>query len=160
MPVQRCRLDPDLQGKVALAVDCSGHEGAVLKGCRIVRRMGEVVLVGVPWRKYTDLTAHDVLNPVFFNHVTLRSGWEWELPMHGRSFQWEELLGGYNNALHSIFSGFSRALEWLTEGKIPLDGLVRSTSPDNPERLYADIMARHIDEPFIVLDWSGLTSSP
>ncbi|RVJ49592.1 hypothetical protein CN175_20450, partial [Sinorhizobium meliloti] len=70
------------------------------------------------------------------------------------------LLGGYNNALHSIFSGFSRALEWLTEGKIPLDGLVRSTSPDNPERLYADIMARHIDEPFIVLDWSGLTSSP
>lgn len=155
--MQRCRLDPDLQGKVALAVDCSGHEGAVLKGCRIVRRMGEVVLVGVPWR---HLTAHDVLNPVFFNHVTLRSGWEWELPMHGRSFQWEELLGGYNNALHSIFSGFSRALEWLTEGKIPLDGLVRSTSPDNPTRLYADIMARHIDEPFIVLDWAGLTSSP
>lgn len=153
--------DPDLAGKVALVVDCSGHEAAVLEGCRIVHRMGEVVLVGVPWRKYTELTAHDVLNAVFFNHVTLRSGWEWQLPMHARSFLWEELLEGYNNVPHSIFSGFSRALEWLSEGRIPLGGMVHHAQPEFPERLYAAIMARHIDEPFIVLDWThSLASSP
>lgn len=146
--------DPDLAGRVALVVDCSGHEGAVLEGCRIIRRMGEVVLVGVPWRKHTDLTAHDVLNAVFFNHVTLRSGWEWELPMHARSFLWAELLEGYNNAPHSIFSGLSRALDWLAEDKIPLHGLVHHAKPDDPATLYGDIMARHIVEPFIVLDWS------
>ncbi|MGQ3215607.1 zinc-binding dehydrogenase [Shinella sp.] len=151
--------DPDLQGKVALVVDCSGHEGAVLDGCRIVRRMGEVVLVGVPWRKYTDLTAHDVLNAVFFNHVTLRSGWEWELPMHGRSFLWEELLEGYNNAPHSIFSGFARAIEWLAEDRIPLDGLLHRATPENPTKLYADVMARQIAEPFIVVDWSRLSNT-
>lgn len=145
--------DPNLQGRVALVVDCSGHEGAVLEACNIVRRMGEVVLVGVPWRKHTDLTAHDITNAVFFKHVTLRSGWEWELPMHDRSFLWEELLEGYNNSPHSIFSGFSNALEWLSEGSIPLDGLVYHATPENPERLYADIMARHIDEPFIAFDW-------
>ncbi len=153
--------NPDLAGKVALVVDCSGHEGAVLEGCRIVRRMGEVVLVGVPWRKYTDLTAHDVLNAVFFNHVTLRSGWEWELPMHNRSFAWEELLDGYNNAPHSIFSGFARALEWLSEGRIPFDGMVCRARPESSEMLYADLMARQIDEPFIVLDWArAQTPSP
>lgn len=145
--------DPALQGQVALVVDCSGHEGAVLDGCNMVRRMGEVVLVGVPWRKYTDLTAHDITNAVFFKHVTLRSGWEWELPMHGRSFLWEELLEGYNNAPHSIFGGFCRALEWLAEHRIPLDGLIHRATPENPEVLYAGIMRRNIAEPLIVLEW-------
>lgn len=145
--------DPDVQGRVALVVDCSGHEGAVLEGCNMVRRTGEVVLVGVPWRKYTELTAHDITNAVFFKHVTLRSGWEWELPLHDRSFLWEELLEGYNNAPHSIFGGFSRSLEFLAEGKIPLDGLIRRAKPDEPEALYSDITRRNIAEPFIVLEW-------
>lgn len=146
--------DPELQGQVAIVVDCSGHEGAVLDGCNMVRRMGEVVLVGVPWRKYTDLTAHDITHAVFFKHVTLRSGWEWELPMHGSSFLWEELLEGYNNAPHSIFGGFSRALAFLAEGRIPLDGLIHRATPEQPEALYADIMKRTIAAPFIILDWT------
>lgn len=148
--------DPAYQGKVALVVDCSGHEGAVLEGCRIVRRLGEVVLVGVPWRKLTDHSAHGLTHAVFFNHVTLRSGWEWELPMHGRDFLWEELLEGYNNAPHSIFGGFERSLHWLAEGQIPLDGLVYRAVPEEPAALYAAIMARRIAEPFIVLDWEAM----
>lgn len=148
--------DPAYQGKVALVVDCSGHEGAVLDGCKIVQRMGEVVLVGVPWRKLSDHSAHDVTHAVFFNHVTLRSGWEWELPMHGRSFLWEELLEGYNNAPHSIFGGFERALRWLAEGRIQLDGLIHRAIPDDPAATYAAIMARKIAEPFILLDWEAM----
>lgn len=146
---------PDYQGKVALVVDCSGHEGAALDGCKIVRRMGEVVLVGVPWRKLSDRSAHDITHAVFFNHVTLRSGWEWGLPMHGRSFLWEELLEGYNNAAHSIFGGFARALEWLAEGRFPLDGLMYHAKPDDPTALYANIMSRRIEEPFILINWEG-----
>jgi threonine dehydrogenase-like Zn-dependent dehydrogenase len=148
--------DPTYQGKVALVVDCSGHEGAALEGCKIVRRMGEVVLVGVPWRKLSDHSAHDVTHAVFFNHVTLRSGWEWELPMHGRSFLWEELLEGYNNAPHSIFGGFERSLQWLAEGRIPLDGLIHRAVPEDPAAIYAAIMARQIAEPFILLDWEAM----
>lgn len=146
--------DPDLKGQAALVVDCSGHEGAVLEACQMVRRMGEVVLVGVPWRKLTDRSAFEVMQAVFFNHVVLRSGWEWELPIHGRSFVWEELLQGYNNASHSIFGGFTRALEWLAEGRVRLDSLVHIARPDDPEALYSKVMDRAIDEPFIVLDWS------
>lgn len=148
--------DPALAGRVALVVDCSGHEGAVLEGCRMVRRMGEVVLVGVPWRRMSEHSAHDVMSTVFFNLVTLRSGWEWELPVHSRAFLWEELLEGYNNAPQSIFGGFARALQWLAEGHIPLGGLVHRAAPTNPETLYADIASRRIREPFIVLDWTGI----
>lgn len=147
--------DPMLRGQVALVVDCSGHEAAVREGCQMVRPRGEVVLVGVPWRKLTDLSAHDLLGLVFFNLVTLRSGWEWELPVQGRCFQWETLLEGYNNAPHSILGGFARAMDWLAEGRIPLAGLVHVARPEDPAQLYADIMARRIAAPFIVLDWTA-----
>ena len=37
---------------------------------------GEVVLIGVPWVKRTDLSAFDLLHAVFHRYVYLRSGWE------------------------------------------------------------------------------------
>ena len=147
--------DPEFLGKVALVVDCSGHEAAVRDGCRIVRKMGEVVLVGVPWRRRTEIHAHDILSAVFFNFVRLRSGWEWEIPVQSRDFVWEELLEGYNNAPHSTFGGFQRALKWLAEGKVRMEGLTIRLSPGNPQKLYGDIRNRSIKEPFIVLDWEG-----
>jgi len=38
--------DPSLRGQVGLVVECSGHEQATLDACRMVRKRGEVVLVG------------------------------------------------------------------------------------------------------------------
>lgn len=148
--------DPNYIGKVALVADCSGHEAAVMDGCKVVRKMGEVVLIGVPWRRYTDLHAHDILSSVFFNFVNLRSGWEWEIPVKGRDFVWEELLEGYNNAPHSIWSGFERAMRWLSDGRVGTAGLMKKVSPTDPKSVYADIMDRRIEEPFIVYDWSAL----
>lgn len=147
--------DTALAQKVALVVDCSGHEGAVLEGCKIVRRMGEVVLIGVPWRKLTDHTAHDVMSAVFFNLVTLRSGWEWQLPVQSKAFVWEELFEGYNNAPNSIMGGFNRALDWLAEGRFALDGMMHKAQPNNPAALYDSIARRQIAEPFIILDWTS-----
>ena len=145
--------DVAIAGDVALVVDCSGHEQAVLGACRIVRRHGDVVLVGVPWKRHTDIPAHEILHAVFNNFVLLRSGWEWEFPILSRAFQWEELLEGYNNSPQSIFSGLAKALKWLADGRIPLDGLVRSMSPDQPEAVYGALLERSIAEPFVVLDW-------
>lgn len=152
MPIE----DPDYARRVAMVVDCSGHEGAVLDACRIVRQGGEVVLVGVPWRKLTDIAAHDVLREVFFGFVHLRSGWEWEVPIHGRDFVWEELLEGYNNASQSIFTGFSKALRWLSEGRVDVNDLITTRPAGDPEAVYSAIAAREIEEPLIVLDWSGV----
>ncbi|NQV82125.1 MAG: dehydrogenase [Alphaproteobacteria bacterium] len=148
--------DPAYQGKVAMVVDCSGHEAAILDGCKIVRPMGEVVLVGVPWRRYTDLTAHEVMNAVFFGFVQLRGGWEWQVPIHSRNFVWEELLEGYNNAPYSTFSGFERALQWLQDGRVATSGLLTRVSPADPAKVFDDIRARQIKEPFIVYDWESL----
>ena len=150
MPVENV----EFARKVAVVVDCSGHEGAVLDACRIVRHGGEVVMVGVPWRPLTDIAAHDVLREVFFGFVHLRSGWEWDVPIHGRDFLWEELLEGYNNAPQSVFSGFSKALRWLEEGRVDVSDLVTTRPAGDPASLYRSIAERQIEEPLIVLDWS------
>ncbi|MER9236824.1 zinc-binding dehydrogenase [Mesorhizobium sp. M0622] len=146
--------DPAYAGKVALVIDCSGHEQAVLDGCKVVRKRGEVVLVGVPWKPHTGALAHEILHAVFFNYVILRSGWEWEVPLLSRGFVWEELYDGYNNAPHSTYSGLAKALKWLSEGRVPLDRLVRSLHPGDPSAVYNALINREIDEPFVVLDWS------
>ena len=146
--------DPALAKKVRLVVDCSGHEAAVLDACNMVAQGGEVVLVGVPWRRHTDLSAHEIMHSVFFNFVQLRSGWEWALPIRSRGFVWEELLEGYNNASHSIFSGFERALKWLAEGRLNFAQFRCLVKPDDPASLYEAIGKRAIEEPFIVLDWT------
>lgn len=153
MPVD----DPAFAGQVALVVDCSGHEAAVLDGCKIVRKRGEVVLVGVPWKPCAQISAHEILNAVFFNFVTLRSGWEWEIPVLSRDFVWEELLAGYNNAPHSNFSGFALAMRWLAERRICLNGLMARVSPQDPAQVYADIDSRTIAEPFIIYDWENMS---
>lgn len=145
--------DQSFSGKVALVVDCSGHEKAVLGGCRVVRQHGEVVLIGVPWKRHTELYAHDILHAVFNNFVLLRSGWEWEYPLLAKGFKWAELLEGYNNSPHSIFTGFAKALKWLSEDRIPLRGLVRQLSPEDPAAVYGALLERRITEPFLVFEW-------
>ncbi|MFM0505619.1 zinc-binding dehydrogenase [Paraburkholderia caffeinilytica] len=146
----------ELAGQVALVVDCSGHEQAVLDGCRIVRQNGEVVLVGVPWRRQTELSAHDLLNAIFNGFVELRSGWEWTFPLVSRNFKWEALLEGYNNSSHSIMGGFRKAMKWLAEDRIPLEGMVRVESPDSPGKIYRALLERIVNEPFVVFDWRQL----
>ena len=79
--------DPNIVGQVALVVECSGHEGAVIDGCRAVQKRGEVVLVGVPWRKCTDRSAHELTDVIFHKYAVVRSGWEWEVPRQAGEFR-------------------------------------------------------------------------
>ena len=134
--------DDNVKGKVALVVDCSGHEQAVLDGAQTVRRGGEVVLVGVPWKKNTDLSAHELLNIVFHNYVVMRSGWEWELPHHALEFN-----------PHSIFSGFKLALRWLTENRIPLEDLITLHKPEDAQAVYQNLLHGKAKGLFQVFDW-------
>jgi threonine dehydrogenase-like Zn-dependent dehydrogenase len=135
--------DPQVADTIALAVDCSGHEQAVLDACRVVRKGGEVVLVGVPWRRQSDLTAHQVLIEVFHRYVVLRSGWEWEIPHHADDFR-----------PHSIYGDFRTALRWLSEGQIAVQGLVRLVSPADARAVYQSLLHKTTPALFAVFDWS------
>ncbi len=136
-------IDPAAVGKVALNLECSGHEQAVLDACKVVRRRGEVVLVGVPWTRRTDLYAHELLHAVFHKYVVLRSGWEWELALHSSDF-----------AAHSIYDNFTTALDWLRQGKIYLDDLIEYTDPRDAQAAYQALLKRQNQRLYIMFDWT------
>jgi len=128
----------------ALVVECSGHEQAVLDGCRAVRKGGEVVLVGVPWRRRTDLPAFDVLHAVFHRYAVLRGGWEWELPPRRQEFR-----------RGSIFESFAGALRWLAEGRVRASGLCTPLPPAECDRAYQDLLHGRCERLSYVFDWTA-----
>ena len=138
--------EAEIKGNVALAIDCSGHEQAVLDCAQMVRKRGEVVLVGVPWKRCTDLTAHALLDVVFRNFVVLRSGSEWELPHHASDFR-----------PHSIYSGFRLALRWLAEHRIPSQGLIKLHRPQDAQSVYQRLLHQEAEGLFQVFDWQKLS---
>ncbi len=134
--------DADVAGTVALVVECSGHEQAALDACRMVRKRGEVVLVGVPWRRQTDVYAHELLSAVFHKYAVLRSGWEWELPHYPADFN-----------PHSIHSNFDTALRWLASGRIAVDGLSTMVDPRAAQSAYQGLLHKRAQGLFSVFDW-------
>jgi threonine dehydrogenase-like Zn-dependent dehydrogenase len=134
--------DPAFAGRVALVVECSGHEGAVLDGCRVVGKGGEVVLVGSPWRRRTDISAHEVFGEVFRRYVVLRSGWEWEVPRHEADF-----------ARGSVFGNLAAALRWLAEGRVRVEGLYETVSPREAADVYRRLHEGSFGKLAAVFDW-------
>jgi threonine dehydrogenase-like Zn-dependent dehydrogenase len=136
--------DPEFASQVGLVLECSGHEQAALDGCRVVKKRGEVVLVGTPWRRQTELFAHDLLRAVFHNYVVLRSGWEWELPMQATDFR-----------VNSLFGNFASALQWLAQGRIRVDGLYELAPPREAQRVYQDLLHHSSSHLTAVFDWTN-----
>ena len=135
--------DDEYVGQVALVVECSGHEQAVLDACRVVQRRGEVVLVGLPWQRKTDLSAHDILHAVFHRYVVLRSGWEWELPHYPADFR-----------TNSIRGNWAAGMEWLSQGRVRVDGLYDRAAPRDAQQVYQDLLQRRRATLVTLFDWA------
>jgi threonine dehydrogenase-like Zn-dependent dehydrogenase len=137
------KKEEPLFGTFALVLECSGHEQAVVDACKAVRKRGEVVLVGVPWSKRSDLSAFDVLHPVFHKYAVLRSGWEWELPNNPSDFR-----------VNSIMGNIAVAMRWLAEGRIKTDGLYELRSPRDAQQCYQDLLQRRSAKLLTLFDWN------
>lgn len=134
------------QDKTALVVECSGQEAAALDGCRLVVKRGEVVLVGVPWKRRSDLSAHEILQTVFHRYVILRSGWEWELPLHPTEFRSGSIWGNLRSALQFLHQQISVA------------GLFSLYSPTQCQEAYQALLHHQEKKLAIVFDWNQLGS--
>ena len=116
---------------IGLGLECSGNESAVLDLSKIVRPHGEVSLVGVPWKPYTDLKAFDLLHAIFYNYVKIYSGWEMDLPMNCSKFEHE-----------SMHKNYDLALRLLKEGKISVEGMYTILPYTEAQKAYTDILEK------------------
>jgi threonine dehydrogenase-like Zn-dependent dehydrogenase len=135
--------DPAIAGQVALVLECSGHEAGALAACQVVRKGGEVVLIGVPWVRRTELMAFDLLHAVFHKYAHLRSGWEWELPAHAQDF-----------TAGSLRENAAGALQWLLEGRFDLGGLYDVRSPGDCQAVYSELCDAGCGRLTTVFDWA------
>jgi threonine dehydrogenase-like Zn-dependent dehydrogenase len=135
-------LPSDVAGRFTLHVECSGHEQAVLDGCRSVAKRGEVVLVGVPWSRRTENYSFDVLHAIFHRYVVLRSGWEWEIPAEPQDFTGNSLTENY-----------AAVLEWLADGRLCVEGMASLYAPGQAQEVYTGLLAQSLPTPSALFDW-------
>jgi threonine dehydrogenase-like Zn-dependent dehydrogenase len=135
--------DVDVAKQVGLVLECSGHEQAVLDGCKVVEPRGEVVCVGVPMVRHTDIYAQQVLNELFRNNATLRGGSEWGIPRYPTAFR-------HNN----IFSNLAAALRWLNEGRIDVGDWLEPVSPDDAQQVYQNVKDRKMTKLAYLFEWA------
>ena len=135
--------DAEIAKQATLVVECSGHEQGALDACNMVKVRGEVVLVGVPWQRKTDLYSHDLLHAVFHNYVVLRSGWEWEIPP-SETFRFQH---------HTLRKNFETSLRWIAEGSIYLDGLCAMVDPRDCQEAYQNALHHKTEGLFTIFDW-------
>lgn len=132
----------ELAGEFQLAIECSGHEQALLDAARVMAKRGEIVCVATPWRKFTDIALHDLHRLIFFNYLVIRSGWEWELPLQPEDFR-----------INSIRENISGALGWLAEGRVRVDGVFSVYEPDRCQEAFQDLLHKRTDRLAAVFDW-------
>ena len=137
--------DPSVVGKVALVVECSGHEQAALDACKVVQKRGEVVVVAAMWKQRTDLSAFELLHLVFNRYVVLRSGWEWELPLLPTDFR-----------PNSMYGNIAGAMQWLTDGRITVDGLATTTTPREAQQAYQQLLHQPGKSLSVLFDWTAV----
>jgi len=128
--------------KIGLALECSGSEGAVLDCSKIVRPHGEVSLVGVPWKQYTEQSSYELTHSIFYNYIKIYSGWEMDLPNDCSTFVHESMNKNYRLALRLI-----------KEGKICVDGLYTVYPYTDAQKVYDDIFEKKDKKIAIILSY-------
>lgn len=132
------RLEPE---SVDLVLECSGHEARVREAVEALRSRGELSLVGVPWRPRDHEALHPVLSAVFHRYLTLRSGWEWQVPWHAESGP-------------TIPALLEAALAGLGDGSIGVEGLATTIAPDRLAGAYSMLESRRAPALTYLVDWS------
>jgi threonine dehydrogenase-like Zn-dependent dehydrogenase len=129
------------RGAFDLHLECSGSERAVLDALPCLRSGAEISLVGVPWRPHGG-ECHALLDAVFRQYLTLRSGWEWQL--------------AFSHATHprtTTREAVGRSLDWVASRTADLQPLIATVSPRDCQQVYDDIRAGRLGRPFVCFDW-------
>ncbi|MGB8452880.1 MAG: zinc-binding dehydrogenase [Anaerocolumna sp.] len=142
--VKNIKEIPDMVGSFGAAAECSGDENATYDCADNLRHGGELFLVGVPWRKSTEVDGHTLLLKIFYGFLHVHSGWEWNLPRKSAEF-----LPDSNR--HSL----EKSLQWMKEGRFNVDGIYRRVKPGDCTAIYREIGEERLQQAdtCVMFDW-------
>jgi len=136
---------PELAGQVDLVLECSGHEQAILDGCMIAGDGAEIVVVGVPMLRKTEIYAQEILILLFRKFLTLRGGKEQRLPARATQFE-----------RNTMFGNQKAGLDWMAAKQIVVDDMYTKISPEEAQRVYQDLLNQRSPKLSYMFDWSEL----
>lgn len=137
--------DAEYVGKVSMLLECASVEQTVLDGCKLVKKGGEIIMVGTQMVRSSEIYAQELLYQVFRNNVIIRGGSEWRIPLHETDYR-----------QNSCFMNMKTALDWLAEGSVRVDGLYGTVSPCNPQETYQKVMKKEMDKLCTLFDWNAI----
>ena len=86
-----------------------------------------------------------MLNTIFNRYVTVRSGWEWELPLTPTDFR-----------ANSIYGNIVGAMQWLVDGRITTDQLALTRSPREAQAAYQQLLHDPAKSLSVLFDWTSV----
>jgi threonine dehydrogenase-like Zn-dependent dehydrogenase len=125
-----------------LCIDCSGNDDATLALVKLVRKGGEVALVGVPWRATSGTVVNELFRMIFTGYVTLYSGWEWSIPKRPLPFLPD-----------SNFKSFALAMDWIHRGEIKVEDIYETRRPEECVEVYREISEGRLGKTCALFDW-------
>ena len=136
------QLPEEENGKSGLALECSGTQQAAMTCCLGLRQGGEMSLVGVPWKPTGDIQSYQLLNRIFYQYLTVYSGWEMNLPLCPAPFAPDSQKGN-----------FSLALKWLKEGRLRTHGMWAAYPYQQAQQVYDAIAEKREPHISVIFDW-------
>jgi 2-desacetyl-2-hydroxyethyl bacteriochlorophyllide A dehydrogenase len=137
--------DGELLSEHRLVIEATGTNEGTLSALKLARTGGEVSLVGTPWGiGNPSIPAQALLERVFSGYITLRSGWEWQLPIlettHGPG---------------SIEQNTRHALELIRRGVLHVQELVtHRVPPSAAQSVFEGLVDRKGEYLGVVFEWS------
>ena len=126
----------------SLVLECSGSQHAVQLATEICARHGEVMMVGAPWQREPEVAASSVTARVFERFLSLRSGWEWQVPLY--------------DGERSVAGCTRWVLERLADGSVATGRLVSGTiTPDRAHAAYGVLDGEPDRHLTFLFDWEA-----
>ena len=129
------KIDEEYAEKFELALECSGTQQATLECFRLLKKEGEISLVGVPWAKTGDIHGYEILSPIFTKFLKCYTGWEANLLMDLR------------------VEHMKLAMKWLEEKKLTVNGLYAIYPYKDAQVVYDNIYNKTEKHLSVIFDW-------
>lgn len=126
-----------------IVIDAIGNADCVVDGVDLLRRGGQVLLLG-HMREASDALASDLIRKIFLKWATVKSSWEWQLP------QWET-----DQVQTSVESNCRDIFRMLQSESLLVGGLISHTiKPSEIKDGYEGLLNEKQDYWGIVIDWT------